>query len=326
MVELQAFRVGHLAALVELWNRGLVGGPNFIEIGEADFVRRVVSATGFRPERVLLAVAADRVLGFVHFGPRLEVWEEAERPREQREEGQIYALVTPPSEQQLRQALLDEAVTRLSDLGATRVLLSPSWVFGAQPMYNGIAGAYEIPGLSDTRHELIETATAAGFAPIAEYGTPELDLSDGGRLETLRAEGRRLRERARAWGLEERPRSLKPTFFSRRRAVTLARGHDVIAMAAYGPWEEYARQYGRHIFGITSVQVEQPWRGRGLGKLVMVLALEAAREAGAEALHLHVYRANQIAWNLYHQALGFQPKWRWVTLAKDTAPSQVSSG
>ena len=88
-------------------------------------------------------------------------------------------------------------------------------------------------------------------------------------------------------------------------------------MAAYGPWEEYTRQYRRKLFGITSVQVDPAWRGRGLGKLVMILATEAAREAGAEALHLHVYRANEAAWNLYHRALGFRPKWRWVTLAKD---------
>jgi len=117
-----------------------------------------------------------------------------------------------------------------------------------------------------------------------------------------------------------RVRTLRPTFFLGRRAVTLRRGPDVIAITAYGLWEEYARQYGRSMFGLTSVQVDPAWRGRGLSELVMLLAGQAAREAGAEALHLHVYRANAPAWNLYHQALGFQPKWRWVTLGKEMGP------
>jgi ribosomal protein S18 acetylase RimI-like enzyme len=55
----------------------------------------------------------------------------------------------------------------------------------------------------------------------------------------------------------------------------------------------------------------------GLGKLVMVLAMEAAAREGAQAIHLHVYRDNKPAWNLYHRALGFQPKYTWVTLAKE---------
>ena len=317
MVELQSLRAGHLPALVEVWNRCFAGGPNYVAVTEEDFLRRVTSAVGFRPERLLLAVQADRVLGFVHFGPRLELWEDADTHRERPEEGQIYALVAPRSERSLQQALLDEAVTRLADGGASRLLLSPSWVFGSQPMYNGLAGAYEIPGLSDTRHELMELATEAGFTQVAEYGTPELDLSDTAHLEALSAEGRRLRERARDWGLEERVRTLRPTFFSGRRAVILMRGPDVIAMAAYGLWEEYARQYGRSMFGLTSVQVDPAWRGRGLSELVMLLAGQAAREAGAEALHLHVHRANAPAWNLYHQALGFQPKWKWVTLGRE---------
>jgi ribosomal protein S18 acetylase RimI-like enzyme len=316
MVELQIFQADCLPALIELWNRCFTGGPNFVALTEADFARRVTSALGFRPDRLLLAMQAGRMLGFVHFGPRLELWEDAETHRERPEEGQIYALVAPAAERQLQQALLDEAVTRLTDQGATRVLLYPSWVYGSQPMYNGIAGAYESPGLSDTRRELIAIATASGFTEVAECGTPELDLSDSPHLEALRAERRHLGEKARTWGLEERVRTLRPAFFPGRRAVTLMRGSDVIAMAAYGPWEEYVRQYGRNLFGITSVQVETAWRGRGLGKLVMLLALEAAKAAGAEAAHLHVYRANAAAWNLYHRALGFEPKWRWVTLGK----------
>jgi ribosomal protein S18 acetylase RimI-like enzyme len=49
----------------------------------------------------------------------------------------------------------------------------------------------------------------------------------------------------------------------------------------------------------------------------VVRAIEAARDDGAEAVHLHVWRGNKPAWNLYHRALGFRPGPAWVTLAKE---------
>jgi ribosomal protein S18 acetylase RimI-like enzyme len=233
------------------------------------------------------------------------------------EEGHIYALVAPRENGPRQRALLEEASLRLADLGARRLLLYPSWVCGTQSMYNGIAGAYEMPGLSDTRHELLAVAEAAGFAPVAEYGTPELSLTDPAGEVGRRGAREELWEVARRLGLQQEKRALRPTFFANRTAVTLVRGREIVAMTAYGPWEEYMRGYGRPLFGITSVQVEIGYRGRKLGKLVMLLALEAAREAGAEAVHLHVYRSNEPAWNLYHRALGFQPKYTYLTLAKD---------
>jgi ribosomal protein S18 acetylase RimI-like enzyme len=314
MTELQSFRPSHLPGIVALWNRVFAGGPNFIAITEADFVRRVTASLQFERTTLLSAVADDAVAGFVQFGPRLDLYEDMTANRH---EWQIYALVAPPSERQLLSGLLGEAMVRISAAGARKVLLYPSWVFGTQAMYNGIAGAYEYPGLSDRREEVIDVARQAGFRLLAEYGTPELDLADPAHLAKLHAEGALLREQARGWGLRERSRVLEPSFFSERWAVTLVRQRRTVAMAAYGPWEEYARQYHRRLFGITSVQVDSGWRGRGLGKLAMIAAVEAAQQAGAEALHLHVYRSNLPAWNLYHRALGFQPKYTWLTLAKD---------
>lgn len=318
MVALRTFGAADLPALVRLWNRCVAGSPNFIELTEADFIRRVVTAPGFEPARLLVATEKHALLGYVHYGPRLEMWEEG-KPSFTREEGHIYALVAPRENTALARALLEEGVARLAEAGARRILLYPSWVCGTQAMYNGVAGAYEMPGLSDTRGELMAVAEEAGFAPVAEYGTPELSLSEEAAWGARREARDRLWEQAREWGLRAQESALRPTFFAHRRAVTLVRGREIIAMTAYGPWEEYRRQYGRRLFGITSVQVDRAWRGKGLGKLVMLVALEAAREAGAEGVHLHVYRSNEVAWNLYHRALGFQPTWRWVTLGRDLA-------
>lgn len=316
MAELRAYRRSDLPGLAEVWNECYAGGPNFVRVGEAGLRARVTDQPSFDPERLLVAANGEHILGFVHFGPRTSFWFRRADRSVDPTEGQIYVVVTRGPDPPLARDLLATAVARLAQAGARRALLGPSWVYGTQPFYNGIAGAYEFPGLTAERPELLDLAAEAGFSPLAEYATPELDLSDQEHLAALRAEAVALWRRARDWGLRQRPRPLISPFFPDRDSVELLRGSEIVATAAYGLWEEYARAYGRRLFGITSVQVAQHWRGRGLGKLIVIGAMEAAIEARAEALHLHVWRDNQVAWNLYHRALGFQPKHTWVTLAR----------
>ena len=316
MTELREFRRADLPGLASLWNAVFAGGPGFVAVAEDDLARRVVDQPSFDPRALLLALHDEEPVGFVHFGPRTNLWSELRSRRPDPREGHIYALVASESDRPLLGSLLQAAVARLSQEGAGRVLLGPSWIYGSQPFYNGIAGSYEIPGLSPRRETLVEEAAAQRFSPVSHYGTPTLDLTDQGRLVLLRDQLRLLRERARRWGLQERALSLKDSFFFDRRAVALARGRETVAMVAYGLWHEHLRDTGRRLYGITSVQVSEGWRGRGLGKLVMLLAMEAALADGAHGLHLHVYRDNRIAWNLYHRALGFAAGPEWFTLEK----------
>ncbi len=214
VISLRTYCPEDLPALVALWNRCLVGTPNFIPLTEREFSERVVRAPGFRPELMLLAAEQEELVGYVHYGPRLEMWENGSLQTAP-EEGHIYALVAPRENLPLQRALLEEATLRLADLGAGRVPFYPSWVCGTQSMYNGVAGAYEMPGLSDTRQELLEVAEGQGFARIAEYGTPELSLTDPV-AEALRRQAREeLWEAARALGLREETgrcgRSFLPT-------------------------------------------------------------------------------------------------------------------
>jgi len=314
--KLLTFRAAHLKGMAEVWNEAFAGGPNFVHLTEADFRRRVTEQPSFDPANLLVALRDGRVAGFTHFGFRSNLWHHLRDRRLDPTEGQVYVLVAPPGECQTMERLLDTAIERLAQGGARRVLLGPSWVFGAQPFYNGIAGAYEIPGLDPSREELVRLAANQGFTEIARYGTPELDLSDAAQLSDLRLQMATLEERAREWGLRRRIASLGSVFLAERHAVLLSQGSWDVAMAAFGLWYEYQREYGRRLFGITSVQVAEEWRGKGLGKLVMLAAMETAAAAGAEALHLHVHEANRTAWRLYHEALGFQPKCAWVTLAR----------
>jgi len=312
VAELRGYRVGDLPGLAEAWNDCFAGEPNFVKVDDSDLRRCAFDQASFDPSGVLVATSRSRAIGFVHFGPRINLWPE---PRK-REEAQIYVVVAPKSEGSLVRELLDAGEARPREAGARRVVLGPSWVYGAQPYYNGIAGAYEIPGLSPTRETLMEAARESGYGIAAEYGTPEVDFSNREHLASLESMAQDLRERARTWGMKRRVRSIESSFFPGRRLAEFCRGGEIVATTAYGPWLEYAREYGRRLYGLTSVQVHPRWRGKGLGKLIVIEAIMAAREEGADGVHLHVWRENEAAWNLYHCALGFRPKCSWVTLEK----------
>jgi len=322
--ELEEYRDEDLPGLAAAWNSCFRGGPNFVAVDEMDLRLRVLDQPAFQGSGLLVARSCGRVGGFVHFGPRLNSWQESERgPRGERgragldpREGHIYALVAPESERSLNDELLAAAESRLVAAGARRVLLGPSWVYGVQPFYNGIAGGYEIPGLSVRRESLVALAEARGYRQVAEYGTPELDLSVDAPLDQLADMTRELRARASQWGLRTASRQLELRYFPRRLSVELVHGRQIVATTAYGVWTEYARQYRRQLYGLTSVQVAVEWRGRGLGKLIVIEAMEAARRDGAEGVHLHVWRSNEAAWNLYHRALGFGPRHTWTTMEK----------
>ncbi len=316
MVEIRKYRAEDLPGLVEAWNESFAGMPNFVRIDEADLRSRAFAQPSFDPRDVVVCLRDERVLGFVHFGPRTDLWTRAGERRAKREEGQIYVLVAPESEHTIIGDLLEGAEEHLAHRGAPRVLLGTSWVHGTQPYYNGIAGGYEIPGLSSTREDIISVAIGNGYAPVAEYGTPELDLSRRAMPRELEKLGLDLRPRAREWKLELTAVPVESPFFPPRVAVQLRRAEEVVATTAYGAWPEYTRHYGWRLHGLTNVHVAPGWRGKGLGKLIVVEAVRAALRDGAEGVHLHVWRGNTPAWNLYHRALGFEPKCSWLTLQK----------
>ena len=320
MTTFRTYRRSDLAALVEAWNCSwehcsFSAGTDFVPLTESDLLGRALDQPCFDPEGLLVAAQGDRISGFIHFGPVTNFWYQLSERRVVHDQGQIHAIVVPPSEPGLARDLLAAAADHLARRGARRLLLWPSWVQCTQPFYNGIAGAYEDPGLSCERPDLLAAAADQGFQPLARYATPELPLSPD-RVSSLRREAQRLWDPLSGFALSVDTREVSSPFFPPRRMVRLACGLEVVATTAYGLWEEYTRAHGRRVYGITGVHVAPTWRGLGLGKLIVILALDAALAEGAEALHLHVYQDNKPAWNLYHRALGFQPRHEWATLLR----------
>jgi len=58
---------------------------------------------------------------------------------------------------------------------------------------------------------------------------------------------------------------------------------------------------------ITTVAVRHSFRGRGLGKVLMLAIMELARELGSRMVTLEVRESNTVAIKMYHE-LGFQQK------------------
>ncbi len=316
MVSFRAYNDGDLSGIVSVWNQTFAGGPNFAALTEDDFLDRVALQPSFDPATLRVAVEGQQVLGFVHFGPVTDFWFALPERRIIPNEGQIWALVAPSSKPELVEALLCEALTYMEKIGVRRVLFYPSWVQCTQPFYNGIAGAYEMPGVSTQRTELLSLLAANGFVPVAHYATPELDLSDRHHLSALLAESTRVWSRVESTGVRPRVREVSSAFFRPRKVVELVWGMETIATTAFALWDEYHREHKCRLYGITGVQVAKGWRGMGLGKLILIMAAEAALREKAESLHLHVYQSNEPAWNLYHKALGFAPRHTWMTLEK----------
>jgi len=312
---IRAYQSSDLPGLAAVWNESFAGGPNFVRLEPSDLQRRTFGQARFDPRGVLVAQADSGLVGFVHFGPRLSFWQDAGQNRSDPAEGQIYALVAADDEALLT-LLLEAAESRLQEGGARRILLGTSWIHGSQPFYNCIAGAYEIPGLGLHRILVVRIALSRGYEISAEYGTPNIPFSDVEHVAALETMVEDLREQGRRWRLRRFERPIESEFFPSRQLVELWRSDEVVATTAYGPWPEYAREYGSRLYGLTSVQVTPRWRGRGLGKLVVLEAIFAARSAGADGVHLHVWRGNAPAWNLYHRALGFRPAQTWITLEK----------
>lgn len=56
---------------------------------------------------------------------------------------------------------------------------------------------------------------------------------------------------------------------------------------------------------VWSIEIEEPFRGRGLGRAAMEVAEAQARRAGATKLGLNVFAANAVARGLY-ESLGYE--------------------
>ena len=76
-------------------------------------------------------------------------------------------------------------------------------------------------------------------------------------------------------------------------------------LAGFGYWRRYERQTHRPHADVEKVAVARPFQGRGVGRALTSLLVEAARDAGIEVLTLDARADNERALALY-RSLGFK--------------------
>jgi ribosomal protein S18 acetylase RimI-like enzyme len=76
-------------------------------------------------------------------------------------------------------------------------------------------------------------------------------------------------------------------------------------LAGFGYWRRYERQTHRPHADLEKVAVARSWQGRGIGRALTSLLVQAARDAGIEVLTLDARGDNERALGLY-RSLGFR--------------------
>src|SRR5579862_8589130 len=69
-------------------------------------------------------------------------------------------------------------------------------------------------------------------------------------------------------------------------------------------WIGPLRPEAPETYWVWNVEIEEPYRGRGLGRAAMILAEEEARTHGAKELGLNVFGHNAVARRLY-ESMGY---------------------
>jgi ribosomal protein S18 acetylase RimI-like enzyme len=81
-------------------------------------------------------------------------------------------------------------------------------------------------------------------------------------------------------------------------------------------WLAERDNQGRRVIWIYDIEIDEQFRGRGLGRAAMHLAELEARARGHERVELNVFGRNEVARNLY-QSLGYEELSVWM--GKDIA-------
>jgi GNAT superfamily N-acetyltransferase len=76
-------------------------------------------------------------------------------------------------------------------------------------------------------------------------------------------------------------------------------------------WLAERDNQGRRVVWVYDVEIDEPHRGRGLGRQAMLLAEEETRALGLSRIELNVFGGNEVARNLY-RSLAYEELAVWM--------------
>jgi GNAT superfamily N-acetyltransferase len=293
--------------LAGLWNRGLPSLGVARPLGAHEFDTLVLDRPTFDPAGLIVAMADDRAVGFVHagFGP-LDL---GQRPRvEDTALGTIAMLVVEPGrvdEEAIERGLIKAGQEYLRSRGA-RVIYAGGQ-FPLNPFYWGVYGGSEFAGILSSHIGFHRAVLSSGFEPASNTVLLEADLA---RPEPRDSKAVIHRRQTRLEVLDD----AMPESWWESAAIGLFRPTvyrllsklDDRELARASTWEmaAFGRLDGRVHLGLHAVEVAPDCRRQGLGRHLVGEIIRKARSQWNEVIDVQTRATNLPALALY-ESMGF---------------------
>ena len=308
MIRYRPFRNSDPPRLLEFWNE--VGrGRGFGRLSATDHLERsVFSKPYFDRHGLILAVEGDDrhapIVGMVHAGFGAD---DAETGLD-RDFGVVpMILVRPEHRRQGTGAeLLRRANEYLRGLGATVFYLGS--IDQCNPFYLGIYGSSELPGALDSCDAVRPFAAAQDYDETQETRVYRLDLDAMPPLEDHRVP---LLRRNIDIGFERQPMprswwhacTMGP-LYCLRYEMNLNDSDDAVGRVWVWDMDTFGTARGVVTVGLTDVCVEEPFRRKGYGRLLLHSVLRHLHGESARAAEVVTMATNTAACRFY-ESLGF---------------------
>jgi ribosomal protein S18 acetylase RimI-like enzyme len=283
-----------------------MSGPNVASpISSSEFEQFVLSRPYFEAAGLILAIDADeRIAGFVHCGfgpldPHGHCWEL------ERALGTLAVLVAG-HEPELHETLIEAGIAYLRSRDAKVIYAGGR--FPLNPFYWGLYGGSELSGVLRSQPHVHQALTSCGFRTVAESVLFEYDLS---KPEPRHLNNALLRRESRFHVLEDEPGECSWTslalevFHPFGLKITNRLETICIARATLWPMSLFGRNEGPSRIGLIDFHVEEEYRRKGYGRLLLTESVKCVAELGYHILCVQTDAANEPATTLYDRS-GFK--------------------
>jgi ribosomal protein S18 acetylase RimI-like enzyme len=302
---IRPFRNNDVAGIVSAWNR-LMTGPNIAQpISNNEFEIFVLSKPYFDATGLLVAVDDDsgRIAGFTHcgFGP-------ADPDRFCRQLDQslgTIAIVCSAGNAAMDDALIQAGIKYLREKGAD--VIYGGGRFPLTPFYWGLYGGSEFSGVLESQPEVQAAMMRNGLKESARSVLFEFNLA---KAEPRHIKNIVLKRESQLMILDDDLPGgawlalAIEAFHPIRVELQDRSGRQKVASSALWPMALFGRREGCSRIGLIDVEVDQAYRRRGFGRLLVTESIKCAMEQSYDILAVQTDATNSAAIKLY-ESMGF---------------------
>lgn len=306
MVEFRTFRNGDPPKLLDLWNRSRTG-RGFGQLVRYDqFEQAVFCKPYFDRRGLIIAEEGDRIVGFCHSGLGCD---DATQSRLDPKTGTLCMIMVHPDFRRrgIGSDLLFRAQEYLKALGVGTQYAGA--MFPLNPFYHGLYGGSELPGVLESDHDATRFFMRRGYMPVVHCMVMQKSLEvvpefKDSRLILLR---RKVEVAVETWPTpatwwQACTMNYQPAL---RYEVTDKNTRELIGHAWVWDMEAFTRATSYPTVGITSFEIEEPFRNQGYGKLLLNSILKHLKGQSIVVVEVQVMDKNEHAISMY-KSQGFE--------------------